>query len=110
LGLQRYIADDRFQGDIVLLEPRERDEKFFSVNPMAFWKRSEAARHGFESVRTTIEHNYDELSQVLGKYGLALDREAAGRRAARARSTHGWNAEVEPNDRVDERKLRLVGT
>jgi hypothetical protein len=24
LGLQRYLADDRFQGDIVLLEPRER--------------------------------------------------------------------------------------
>ena len=61
LGLQRYIADDRFQGDIVLLEPRERDANFFALNPMAFWKRSEAVRHGFESVRTTIEHNYDEL-------------------------------------------------
>jgi len=110
LGLQRYIADDRFQGDIVLLEPRERDANFFAVNPMAFWKRSEAARHGFESVRTTIEHNYDELAQVLGKYGLALDRAAAGRRAVRACSAHGWSADVESADSVQERKLRLVGT
>jgi NTE family protein len=110
LGLQRYIADDRFQGDIVLLEPRERDANFFALNPMAFWKRSEAARHGFESVRTTIEHNYDELAQVLGKYGLALDREAAGRRATRARSVYGWSAEIEEERAVEERKLRLVGT
>ena len=35
LGIQRYLADDRFRGDIVLLEPREHDANFFSVNPIA---------------------------------------------------------------------------
>ena len=111
LGLQRYIADDRFKGDIVLLEPRERDANFFALNPMAFWKRSEASRHGFESVRTTIEQNFDELSEVFSKYGLELDRKAARRRAARARKAFGWPAEATtartPRSR---RKLRLVGT
>jgi predicted acylesterase/phospholipase RssA len=110
LGLQRYIADERFQGDIVLLEPQERDVNFFALNPMAFWKRSEAARHGFESVRTTIEANYDELSEVLAKYGLDLDRRAARRRAARARATYGWSADQTTQKPRQRRKLRLVGT
>jgi predicted acylesterase/phospholipase RssA len=109
LGIQRYIADDRFQGDIVLLEPRERDANFFTLNPMAFWKRSEAVRHGFESVRKTIEQNYEQLSEVFGKYGLAMDADAARRRASRARATHGWQAEPEADEGAD-RRLRLVGS
>jgi predicted acylesterase/phospholipase RssA len=110
LGLQRYISDDRFQGDIVLLEPRERDANFFALNPMAFWKRSEAARHGFESVRSTIEQNFDELSEVLEKYGLDLDRRAARRRAVRARTTFGWPGEKAVRAARRRRSLRLVGT
>jgi predicted acylesterase/phospholipase RssA len=112
LGVQRYIADDRFQGDIVLLEPRERDANFFGLNPMAFWKRSEAARHGFESVRKTIEQNYDQLEEVFEKYGLVLDREAAQRRASRARSAQGWRAEPDADSgaATERRRLRLVGT
>jgi predicted acylesterase/phospholipase RssA len=112
LGIQRYISDDRFKGDIVLLEPRERDANFFALNPMAFWKRNEAVRHGFESVRRSIEQNFDELSEVFGKYGLSMDRETANRRATRARSTHGWQADPKANGASDgeRRKLRLVGT
>ena len=109
LGVARYIADDRFQGDIVLLEPRERDANFFALNPMAFWKRSEAVRHGFESVRKTIEQNYDQLAEVFGKYGLAMDPDTARRRASRARASHGWQTEPEPED-AEERRLRLVGS
>ena len=103
LGMQRYLADDRFQGDIVLLEPREHDANFFALNPMAFWKRAEAVQHGFESVRDTIEQNYDELAQVLGAYGLKMSRAAARRRANRARQDRGWLREDE------EPSLRLVG-
>ena len=77
LGIQRYLADDRFQGDIVLLEPREHDAEFFALNPLAFWKRSEAVEHGFESVRMTIEQNYDQLQEVFAHYGLEMSRQAA---------------------------------
>jgi predicted acylesterase/phospholipase RssA len=110
LGIQRYLEDDRFQGDIVLLEPRERDANFFTTNPLAFWKRSRAVQHGFDSVRTTIEQNFDQLQAVLGPYGLRLDRAAARRRAARARAEQGWaeSAGEEPELQPRERSLRLV--
>jgi hypothetical protein len=111
LGIQRYIADDRFQGDIVLLEPRESDANFFAMNPLAFWKRADAAQHGFESVRRTIEQNFDQLKDVLGYHGLVMDRNVARRRAARARTNLGWTPlEDESEAGDDERSLRLVGS
>jgi predicted acylesterase/phospholipase RssA len=111
LGIQRYLTDDRFQGDIVLLEPRERDANYFATNPLAFWKRAEAVQHGFESVRTTIEQNYEQLETVFHRYGLKLDRTAARRRAARARAAQGWKTEGEIEEAEPEvRPLRLVGS
>jgi predicted acylesterase/phospholipase RssA len=110
LGIQRYLADDRFQGDIVLLEPREREAEFFGMNPLAFWKRAEAVQHGFESVRMTIEQNFDQLEAVLNHYGLQLDRDAARRRADRARAAQGWTGAEEPEPAESEPALRLVGS
>jgi predicted acylesterase/phospholipase RssA len=110
LGIQRYLADDRFQGDIVLLEPREREADFFAMNPMAFWKRAEATQHGFESVRITIEQNFDQLQAVFSSYGLELDRDVARRRAEETRAAFGWKG-APPEEVEDEaRPLRLVGT
>ncbi len=110
LGMQRYLADDRFRGDILLLEPREEDASFFAMNPLAFWKRDEALQHGFESVRTTIEQNFEQLARVFGRYGLEMDRGAAARSAARARSRQGWRGEA-PAEAAAERgtPLRVVG-
>jgi predicted acylesterase/phospholipase RssA len=108
LGLQRYLADDRFRGDIVLLEPREHDRHFFAVNPMAFWKRAEAVQHGFESVRDTIERNFDQLSEVFGQYGIEMSRETASQRARELREERGWDTVDEAADPNEERPLRLV--
>ena len=109
LGLQRYLADDRFRGDIVLIEPREHDRTFFSVNPLAFWKRAEAVQHGFESVRDTIERNFEQLSEVFGQYGLEMSREAALERARGIADERGWDAVEGVVGPADERPLRLVG-
>jgi predicted acylesterase/phospholipase RssA len=109
LGMQRYLTDDRFQGDIVLLEPRERDASFFALNPLAFWKRSQAVEHGFESVRSTIEQNFDQLRDVLAEYGLKMDRAVARRRAERARAEQGWKGQVEDEPPEQRSVLRLVG-
>jgi predicted acylesterase/phospholipase RssA len=111
LGIQRYLTDDRFQGDIVLLEPRERDANYFATNPLAFWKRADAVVHGFESVRTTIEQNFEQLQSVFQRYGLRMDRTAARRRAERARAAQGWgDSEPEPEEeRSASPGLRLVG-
>lgn len=113
LGVQRYLADDRFQGDIVLLEPRERDADFFGMNPLAFWRRAEAIRHGFESVRTTLEQNFEQLSAVFGRYGLEMDRSAARRKAEKLRSARGWKlteGDAPPEPAADDARpgLRLV--
>ena len=109
LGLQRYLTDDRFQGDIVLLEPREHDLDFFEINPLAFWRRADAIRHGFDSVRTTIEQNFDQLAPLFRRYGIVLDRNLAKRRANRLRSSKGWKV-TEPEEEAEiEPHLRLVG-
>jgi len=109
LGLQRYVADDRFEGDIVLLEPRETDANIFSTNPLAFWKRSESLHHGFESVRLTIEHNFEQLQEVFACYGLQMDRELAHKRAERTRIENDWQAVDPPSvEEPDEPPLRLV--
>ncbi|HXK25974.1 MAG TPA: patatin-like phospholipase family protein [Myxococcota bacterium] len=113
LGIQRYLSDDRFQGDIVLLEPRERDANYFATNPLAFWKRAEAVEHGFQSVRTTVEQNFEQLQSVFQRYGLHMDRTAARRRAERARVAQGWagesGSESEADSRAEAPSLRLVG-
>jgi predicted acylesterase/phospholipase RssA len=110
LALQRYLADRRFQGDIVLLEPRDSDAEFFAINPLAFWKRAQAIREGFESVRETIEQNYDQLATILGRYGLEMDRKAARRKAARLREARGWkiSEEIPRAEAPEAPPLRLV--
>jgi NTE family protein len=89
LGLERYSHSD-FDGDIVLIEPKEHDLDFFSMNPMAFWKRDAAMRHGYESVRHTVEHRFDELEQVFGQHGLRMSQAVASRRAATVVRERGW--------------------
>jgi hypothetical protein len=58
----------------------------------------------------TIEQNYEQLQTVFNRYGLELDRNAARRRAARARVAQGWKGEEEdPETESEARPLRLVG-
>jgi predicted acylesterase/phospholipase RssA len=112
IAIKQYLEDDRFQGDIVLLEPRELDSRFFAMNPLAFWKRSEALEHGFQSVRRTIEQNFEPLSMVLGRYGLRMNRSEARRRAAAARRNLGWtrSAEAPAAAKPPPTRLRLLGS
>jgi NTE family protein len=111
LGLQRYLNDTGFQGDIVLLEPPEHDSEFFSVNPLAFWRRSEAMQHGFESVRSTIEQNFSTLSEVFAYHGLELDREVAAERANALWAERGWAADTThaEDGAAAGKRLHLVG-
>jgi len=109
-ALRGYLTDERFKGDIVLLEPREQDAEFFGINPLAFWKRADAIREGFESVRVTIEQNFDALSDVFSRYGLQMDRRAAQRRAIRLRASRGWRvSDREPESESSPTQLRVVG-
>ncbi len=80
----RYFIDqiqmDRsFKGDIILVEPKEDDSTFFEMNPFSFWSRARAARHGFESVKNTIERRFDEISRIMASYGIEMTREIVDR-------------------------------
>ena len=110
LAMQRYLADDRFQGDIVLLEPREQEAEFFALNPLAFWKRADAVEHGFASVRQTIDQNFDQLQEVFADYGLEMSREAAQAKADQAHSDRGWKRGETPPRGRDGPGLRLIAS
>jgi NTE family protein len=91
IALDRYRHHESFTGDIVVLEPKEQDLDFFAMNPMAYWKRDAALRHGYESVRHTIEQNFDDLDELLRGHGLRMSQAVASRRAAEAVRERGWN-------------------
>lgn len=106
LGLERYRHNEAFSGDIVVLEPKERDLDFFAMNPMAYWKRDAALRHGYESVRHTIEHNFDDLDEVLSGHGLRMSQAVASRRAAEVVRERGWNVPANQATRPLDRGTR----
>ncbi len=106
VALQRYAADRDFKGDIVVIEPHEDDADFFAINPIAFWKRADAIRHGFASVRETVESNFGQLEEVLGRYGLRLDRKLARRRASKLRDHPGWR--ITEQERRSRARLEVV--
>ena len=109
LAVQHYIADQDFRGDIVLLEPQQHDADFFALNPMAFWRRSEAIQLGFESVRSTIEGNFAELEAVFAHHGLDMSRDLASRKATALRAEQGWEGPTSSPPRQAERApLRVV--
>ncbi|MEE2703777.1 MAG: patatin-like phospholipase family protein [Myxococcota bacterium] len=70
LSLKAYLKDQHFRGDIVVIEANETDESFFDLKPMNFWRRSDAVRHGFESVSQTLREHAEELTPLLARYGL----------------------------------------
>lgn len=73
LSIELLRLDDAFRGDLVLIEPAETDEHFFSINPLDFWKRAQAAEHGYQSVKNSLEKHYETLRRILGAYGIEVD-------------------------------------
>ncbi len=73
LGIEKLRLNPDFQGDVILIEPSETDTKFFNLNPLAFWRRAEAAAHGFSSVKEAIDRHYPRIDSILQKYGIKSD-------------------------------------
>jgi hypothetical protein len=74
LGLHQYQEDPNFRGDIILIEPTERDLKFFQMTPLNIWKGRDAGQHGYLSVTQSIENHYDLVKQILQSYGILMTR------------------------------------
>ena len=84
MGLRTYMYDEHFRGDIVVIEARESDEKFFDLNPLVFWRRADAVEHGLESVRRTLLDSVDVLQPIFARYGLDFRAPASAGRPAPA--------------------------
>lgn len=74
LGLRQYQDDPNFKGDVILIEPTERDIDFFQMTPLAFWERRRAAQHGYMSVTQSIDTHYDMIRRILESYGILMTR------------------------------------
>ena len=74
LGMERYKNDPNFTGDIILIEPAPEDNAIFDTNPVAFWRRGEAAQTGFESTIASIEEHFDDMRKIVRSYGIEMSR------------------------------------
>ncbi len=81
--IEQYQQNKDFKGDVILIEPKEDDFTFFDMNPFAFWNRAKAAKHGFYSVKSSIEERFDELSAILSSYGIEMTRDVVARDEAK---------------------------
>ncbi len=77
--IDQMTVDRNFKGDIILIEPKEDDSTFFEMNPFSFWNRAKAARHGFTSVKNTIEGRFGEVAKILSSYGIEMTRDVVDR-------------------------------
>ena len=107
VGLDKLRLDPSFKGDVIVIEPREHDVRYFNMNPVAFWDRTEAALLGFKSVRASLEQNYTKLVPLLRKYGLETDLDAL-RENAMSLGLDSYGESVEAARQRAVAGLRLV--
>ncbi len=111
--IDQMVTDQSFKGDIILIEPTEDDATFFEMNPFSFWNRAKAARHGFMSVRNTIEGRFDEVSKILSSYGIQMTRKLADldyEKITRPTSDDTTIMSVLEGEGKPRRSLRLVAS
>lgn len=109
--IEQMKIDRSFRGDIILIEPTEDDATFFEMNPFSFWNRARAARHGFMSVKNTIEGRFDDVSRILSSYGIEMTREVVDRdfnKMSKTTSDDAMIMSVLEKETPARRRLRLV--
>jgi NTE family protein len=74
-GLAAY--ETRFRGaDVVLLEPERHDYRMFFTNIFGFEERIQVCEHAYQATRETLLARFDELTPILARHGLTLNRDA----------------------------------
>lgn len=61
--------------DIVLIEPDPHDALMFETHILDFRKRTEIARHGFESVSLKLLEDYDRLRTICARHDIEISAE-----------------------------------
>lgn len=78
-GLRFLQHDPSFKKDLIVIEPTESENDLFTLNPLFFWNRAQAAKLGFDSVTGTIERHYETLSKILAAYGIQMSHDLINR-------------------------------
>ena len=107
-GLREYQDDPNFQGDIIVIEPKESDVHFFNLNALSYWERLHAAQLGYASVCESIESNYDLVKAILGHYGLTITRREVRESVGKIRGESVAGATSALTREVPRRRLRVA--
>lgn len=107
-GLREYQDDPNFEGDILVIEPKETDLHFFHLNALSYWERLHAAQLGYASVSESIEHNYDLVKLILERYGLTLSRREVRQSMDKIREENVAQATAALTREVPRRRLRVA--
>lgn len=78
IGKEKILFDPSARADIVYVEPRSEDLDFFEMNPLNFWSKRRAAKHGYESVRAAFTESHDALQRVFARHGVTLAPKLGG--------------------------------
>jgi predicted acylesterase/phospholipase RssA len=107
-GLRQYQDDPSFQGDILIIEPKETDLHFFQLNALAYWQRLRAAQLGYLSVTESIEQHYDLIRPILERYGITMTRREVRQGVERIRDEDVAEATDVLTREVPRRRLRVA--
>jgi predicted acylesterase/phospholipase RssA len=77
IGKDKIAIDPSVHADIIYIEPRGEDLDFFAINPLGFWSKQRAARHGYDSVRRALAESSEPLREVFARHGIDLAGAAA---------------------------------
>lgn len=72
IGKDKILLDPSVNADVVYIEPRSEDLDFFMMNPLNFWSKHRAAKHGYDSVRAALAENHEPLRRVFARHGIDL--------------------------------------
>ena len=61
--------------DFVVIEPSITDTRLFFTNIFSFQNRKEVCEYGYQSTRQQLLKHYNELSGILAKYDIHINRE-----------------------------------
>jgi predicted acylesterase/phospholipase RssA len=86
-GMENLRNDPNFKKDIILIEPKEDDSDFFTMNPMFFWNRAKAAKLGFDSTCQSIQKHYAQIAPILNSYGIQLTNDVVNQDLSQIRKS-----------------------
>lgn len=75
VGMERYRAQYP-DSDVLLFEPERDDAEMFFTNVFSYSDRRRLCEHAYQRTREDLRRRHAELSEALGRHGIAIDDEA----------------------------------